>query len=297
MTHKRPFCRLGTALVTPFNKKGNIDFDALRALIDFQVENGADFLVPTGTTGESCTLSLKEHTKVIRFTVEVTDGRVPVLAGTGSNSTKEAVELTRSALECGAGGALVVSPYYNKPNRKGIEEYYREVASVRLPVVLYDAPGRTACGVDTDLILQLAHERVICGIKWASGNMDQLMHLLRDRPNDFTVLSGDDALTYALMALGGDGVISVLSNIVPERMSSLIGQIRSRSPEALKTHYELLELMEAMFIDTNPIPAKTALSLIFPNILPAYFRSPMCEMDPEKHEKLKEILTRSMVIC
>lgn len=288
------FQGLGTALTTPFKGDGKVDYEALERLIITQVKEGVNFLVPCGTTGESPTLNHNEHKKVIAFTVTTAKrmkGGFPVLAGTGSNSTDEAVELTLEAKKAGADGVLVVSPYYNKPMPAGFLDYYRQIAAVGLPVILYDIPGRTAKGVPTDVILQLAKEGVICGIKWASGDINQLMDVIKNRPDGFTVLSGDDNLTFPLMALGGNGVISVLSNLVPADMARFIGLVKNSNREVAKEeHFRLLDLMRAMFIETNPIPVKTAMSLMSPEIFKANFRSPMCEMAPENKAKLEKVL-------
>ncbi|MDX1607733.1 MAG: 4-hydroxy-tetrahydrodipicolinate synthase, partial [Candidatus Spechtbacterales bacterium] len=221
MTNKK-FSGLGTALITPFNETGDIDYDILTFLVRQQLKGGVDFLVPCGTTGESPTLSHREHLEVIEHTFYVTDNAVPILAGTGSNSTHEAVRLTREAKKLGADGSLAVAPYYNKPEPAGHRHYYESIAEVGLPVILYDIPGRTGRGVPTELIVDLANEGVIKGVKWASGDHNQLVDIINNTPEDFTVLSGDDAYTYGLLALGGNGAISVLSNLLPQEMSSMV---------------------------------------------------------------------------
>lgn len=286
---------LGTALITPFDKNGEIDFKAFNFLLSRQIET-VDFLVPCGTTGESPTLSHQEHIDVIRHTVEEAAGRVLVVAGTGSNSTKEAAALTEGAKGAGADGALVVSPYYNKPTVNGLRHYYKSVAEVGLPVILYDIPGRTARGVPTELIIELANDGVIAGVKWASGDQDQLMALISETPSDFSVLSGDDAFTYGLMAQGGDGAISVLSNILPADLYSMVTDCSYGNwDHAVRRHYKYLPLMRAMFLETNPIPIKTAFHLVYSDahggIAPEpYFRSPMIGMENENLKTLKEIL-------
>lgn len=288
------FRGLGVAMVTPF-RNGKVDFKALGFLTDHLIDGGVDFLVPCGTTAESPTLIFGEHIAVIEAVVETvlknTDGRVPVLAGTGSNSTKEAVELTKAAKNVGANGVLVVSPYYNKPMKAGFLDYYRQIAKVGLPVILYDIPGRTGKGVPTDVILELAKEGSIKGIKWASGDIAQLMQIVRNAPEGFDIFSGDDNLTFILMALGGHGVISVVGNIVPEKMSSLVNHLSSwRMAAGQKEHYHLSDLMQVMFLETNPIPVKTALHLMYPKVFAEEFRSPMGIMEKDTRAKLKKVL-------
>lgn len=288
------FLGLGTALVTPFKKQdGEVDWEKFEELVIRQTNKGADFLVPCGTTGESPTLTHREHQLLIMITVKAgkrANEDITILAGTGSNSTKEAVELTEAAKIAGADGALVISPYYNKPTPDGFRDYYRQIAKVGLPVVLYDIPGRTAKGVPTDVILELAHEGAICGIKWASGDIEQLKTIINNCPNDFSVLSGDDNRTLELMELGGDGVVSVLSNLMPAFMNGFVVDMRNGMwKEAEKTNNLIMDLMKAMFIETNPIPVKTALALR--GVLPgAYFRSPMVPMESGNLEEFKNIL-------
>lgn len=293
------FRGLGTALITPFNKDGGVYWEALERLVVSQINKGVDFLVPCGTTGESPTLNFDEHKKIMAVVVAAAkraNGGAKILAGTGANSTEESVDLTKEAKKVGADGVLVVSPYYNKPMPAGFLDYYRQIAKVGLPVVLYDIPGRTAKGVPTDVILQLAKEGSIYGLKWASGDINQLMDVIKGAPDDFTVLSGDDNLTFPLMALGGDGVISVLSNLIPERMSAFVKMMLNEEWDAAREeHYWLLDLMRAMFIETNPIPVKTAMALA--GMLPlAVFRSPMSEMAPANLEKLKAILKNYLLL-
>lgn len=290
------FKGVGTALITPFDAEGDVDYETLEFLVNFQIANNVNFLVPCGTTGESPTLSSQEHVDVVRAVVEYADGRVPVLAGTGSNSTREAVYFTEEADEAGADGALVVSPYYNKPTPKGFWGYYEQVAEVGLPVVLYDIPGRTAQGVPTDVILDLAHEGIIAGVKWASGDRSQLMDMVKGTPDDFSVVSGNDDSTLELMVLGGDGVISVASNIVPIFVNALVqGCSRGDFVKSRRIHYDLLPLFRALFLETNPIPVKTAFHLLHGrgggvvDETPR-FRSPMCKMDKENLKALQSVL-------
>jgi 4-hydroxy-tetrahydrodipicolinate synthase len=281
-----------TALVTPFALNSQIDWAALHCQVERQIESGIRGLVPCGTTGESPTLSHDEHDEVIRSVVKKANGRVPVLAGTGSNNTAEAVRLTQAAKQSGADGALVVAPYYNKPSQDGIMNYYRAVAKVGLPVVLYDIPGRCGGqGVSAQTILALAHEGVIVGLKWASGNFDQLQDVLAGRPEGFNVFSGDDNLTFPAMCLGADGVVSVAANLVPKHIVDLVTDLAlAMMMVGRARHFYLLPLMRAMFLETNPVPVKTALAMAWPGVFQEAFRSPLCRMSPENREKLWGVL-------
>ncbi|MDD4900965.1 MAG: 4-hydroxy-tetrahydrodipicolinate synthase [Patescibacteria group bacterium] len=286
---------VGTALITPFRENGAVCYPAFKFLVEKQINGSVNFLVPCGTTGESPTLDHAEHQEVIARVIKEVDGRVPVLAGTGSNSTAEAVSLTIAAKKFGADGVLAVMPYYNKPTPDGIKDYYRQVAKVGLPVVLYDIPGR--CGgamVPAQIILELAREGTICGLKWASGNLDQLQDVLSDRPENFRLMSGDDNLTYPAMCLGANGVISVASNLVPREITGLVYESRLRDigmqSKARRRHFKLLPLMRAMFLETNPIPVKTALAMMYPEQVKMVFRSPLVPMAPENQAKLRVVL-------
>ena len=279
-----------TALVTPFQKDGAIDEDALRQLVDFQIEKGVNGLLPCGTTGESPTLDHREHNKVIDIVIDEAKGRVPVMAGTGSNSTKEAIDLTKHAKAAGADYSLQVAPYYNKPTQKGFYEHFTAIAdAVDIPLILYNIPGRTAKNIETPTVLRLAKNKNIVGVKEASGDINQMMDVLQNRPADFAVLSGDDNLTFPLAALGGDGIISVASNIVPHEVSTMTKlALEGRWDEARKQHFLLLPLFKAMFIETNPIPIKTALAM--KGMMEEVFRAPMCTMEPENRTKLETAL-------
>lgn len=295
------FTGLGTALITPFDSTGKVDYDALAFLLKEQAGH-VDFLVPCGTTGESPTLSDEEMHQIIWTANNIPDRKMPVLAGTGSNDTKKAVYFTEIAKASGADGVLVVSPYYNKPMEKGLRDYYEQVAGVGLPVVLYDIPGRTAKGVPTELITALAKEEVICGVKWASGDHSQLMRLVNETPDNFTVLSGDDIFTLGLMAYGGDGAISVVSNIVPEKMKNMLqGFNAGEFDYAKRLHYAFLPLMRAMTVETNPIPVKTAFHWIYSKFPKSsfgerpYFRSPMSEMEESSLAVLKQVVSKYFI--
>jgi 4-hydroxy-tetrahydrodipicolinate synthase len=252
-----------TALITPF-RDGAVDEAALRDLIEWQIESGVDGLVPCGSTGESATLSHAEHERVIKITVEQARKRVPVVAGTGSNATAEAIRLTAAAREMGADGALLISPYYNKPTQDGIYKHYKMIAaSVDLPLIVYNIPGRTASNIAPDTFARMAEIKNVVGVKEASGSMDQVSDMIRLCGDRFAILSGDDALTLPVMALGGRGVISTCSNVVPRQMHELTAAAAAGNfTRARELHYQLLALIRALFIETNPIPVKQALALM-----------------------------------
>jgi 4-hydroxy-tetrahydrodipicolinate synthase len=261
---RRSFAGAGTALVTPFDRSGGLDEAALRRLVRRQVEGGIDVLVPCGTTGESATLSADEQARVIEIALEQAGGKLPVLAGAGSNDTRAAVEKARRAAALGAQGVLSVGPYYNKPNPDGYYGHFAAVAdAITIPVVYYNVPGRTGSNIDLKTQLRLAQHPNIVGVKEASGSLPQVMELLRDRPAGFEVLSGDDANTVAFMALGAEGVISVAANQVPGRMSALVAACRKGDfAEARRLHQALLRLMNLNFVESNPIPVKASLALL-----------------------------------
>jgi 4-hydroxy-tetrahydrodipicolinate synthase len=251
-----------TALVTPF-RDGEIDAPALHALVDHQIDAGIDGVVPCGSTGESATLSHAEHRRVVEIAVEAAGGRIPVVAGTGSNNTREAIELTLHAKEAGADGALLISPYYNKPTQEGIFAHFEAVArETGLPLVVYNIPGRTASNIAPGTLARLADVDSIVGVKEACGDLDQIAHVVAACRDDFAVLSGDDALTLPLLAIGGKGVISVSSNVAPREMLELVREARAgRFDRALGVHQRLLPLFDALFCETNPIPVKAAVAL------------------------------------
>ena len=251
-----------TALVTPF-RDGEIDAPALHALVDHQIDAGIDGVVPCGSTGESATLSHAEHRRVVEIAVEAAGGRIPVVAGTGSNNTREAIELTLHAKEAGADGAILISPYYNKPTQEGIFAHFEAVArETGLPLVVYNIPGRTASNIAPGTLARLADVDSIVGVKEACGDLDQIAHVVAACRDDFAVLSGDDALTLPLLAIGGKGVISVSSNVAPREMLELVREARAgRFDRALGVHQRLLPLFDALFCETNPIPVKAAVAL------------------------------------
>ena len=271
-----------TALVTPF-KKGKVDEKSMQKIVHYQIENGTDGLVPCGTTGESPTLSNEEHRRVIEIVVDAADKKVPVIAGTGSNSTEEAVALTAFAKKAGADGALLATPYYNKPTQEGLYRHYEKVAkSVDLPIILYNIPGRSVVNISPETIARLAKISNIVAIKEASGSMDQTSHILS--LCRLTVLSGDDSLTLPLLALGGKGVISVISNILPGTVSEMVDAYFAGNHEKAKVlHYKLFSLCRAMFIETNPIPIKRAMKLL--GFCDDELRLPLCPMS-EHNEKI-----------
>ena len=252
-----------TALVTPF-RDGALDVPALRELIEWQIQSGIDGLVPCGSTGESATLTHAEHDAVVKLTIEQARRRVPVIAGTGSNSTAEAIRLTVAAAEMGADGALLLSPYYNKPTQDGIYRHYKTIAaSVQIPILLYNIPGRTASNITPETVARLAEIKNIVGIKEASGSMDQTSDILKLAGDKITILSGDDSLTVSVIALGAKGVISTCSNAVPREMHDLAtAALAGDFAKAREIHYRLLPLMRALFVETNPIPVKQALAFM-----------------------------------
>ncbi len=278
------------AIVTPF-KKGKVDEKALGDLIEWHIAQGTNAIVPCGTTGESATLDYKEHYRVIDFAVKTVSKRVPVIAGTGANSTDETIEITKHAKKSGADAALLVSPYYNKPTQEGLYRHYKAVAeAVDIPIVLYNVPGRTAVNILPSTVARLAEIKNIVAIKEATGDMKQVSEVIRLCGDRTTVISGDDFTTLPLLALGGKGVISVSANVAPKDVSSMCSLwMKGQHDKARAIHYKLEPLNAAMFIETNPIPVKTALAMM--GKIQEEFRLPLCEMAPANKEKLKKVLT------
>ena len=275
------------AIVTPF-KDGAVDETSLRQLIEFQIANGTDGIVPCGTTGESATLSFQEHERVIEITVEQVNKRVPVLAGTGSNNTEEAIRLTRHARKAGADGALMISPYYNKPTQEGLYQHFKTVAErVDIPIFVYNIPGRTAVNMEPSTIARLAKIDNIVGIKEASGSMKQITDIISLCDERFVVLSGEDYLTYPLLCVGGKGVISVVSNVAPREMADLckLG-LEGNVAAARKLFYRLLPVCHALFYETNPAPVKAAL-LMMKRIASDEVRLPLVPMSEPNRERLR----------
>ena len=283
------------AIVTPF-RNGQVDYDGLKKLIEFQIDNGTHGIVACGTTGESPTLSHAEHKQVIQFTVKTVNGRVPVMAGTGSNSTAEASELTQFALDAGANASLNVCPYYNKPTERGVIAHFRHIAdNCELPIILYNIPGRTGINMSVETILTLAKHKNIVGIKEASGSVDQASQILERCPKDFAVLSGDDALTLPIMALGGTGVVSTTSNVAPRLMATLCNEaLEGNFKRARDIHTQLVPLMQAMFCESNPVPAKSALAMM--GLIENDVRLPLVPLTPQHVEQVRQAIKALNII-
>lgn len=277
------------AIVTPL-QDGKVDEKSLRGLIEFQIANGTQGIVPCGTTGESATLTHEEHEKVIAITVDVCKGRVPVLAGTGSNSTAEAIRLTQAAQKAGADGSLLITPYYNKPTQEGLYNHFTAIANeTDLPIILYNVPSRTSVNMLPTTVERLARIKNIIGIKEASGSLQQISEIIFLCGEGFTVLSGDDQLLWPILAVGGKGVISVTANILPEKVSRLCSLAADgKIDEARALHYELRKINDALFMETNPIPVKTALWLM-EKISPE-LRPPLSPLSDQNLQELKSIL-------
>ena len=288
------------AIVTPFSaadgsasggKKSEIDEKRLRDLIDFQIGQGTSGIVPCGTTGESATLDFQEHEAVIRITIEQVKKRVPVIAGTGSNSTQEAIMLTQQAASAGADASLQVSPYYNRPTQRGLYAHFKAIAqSVKIPIILYNIAGRTGVNIEPETIAKLAKDcKNIVAVKEASGSLDQMSRIKQLCPKEFDLISGDDGLTLPVLSIGGIGIISVVANIVPADVANLVAAFaKGDFKKAKELHYKLLPLIKAVFLETNPIPIKTAMGLL--GMCEPGLRLPMCNMSDDNLEKLKQAL-------
>jgi 4-hydroxy-tetrahydrodipicolinate synthase len=286
-----------TAIVTPFKEDESLDEEALRGLVKFQIENKIDGIVPCGTTGESPTLDHEEHHKVIEIVIDEVKGKVPVIAGTGSNSTAEAVNLTKKAADVGANASLQVCPYYNKPTQEGLFRHFSAIAkAVDIPIVVYNIKGRTGINMETATLARLAKEHSnIVAVKEASGDINQMKDVLNTLPKEFDVLSGDDKMTIPLMEAGGKGVISVASNIIPNKVHELTQYaLNGDLKKAKEMHNKLLPLFDGLFIETNPLPIKAALAM--KGMIKEVYRLPMCEMKLENKEKLKKILEDSKIL-
>lgn len=277
------------ALVTPF-RDGKVDEKALRALVDWQIEQGTDGIVPCGTTGEAPTLSYEEHEKVISIVVEQSNRRVPILAGAGSNSTENAIKLTKQAKRAGAHGSLHVTPYYNKPTQQGLYLHYEAIAkAVDLPMMLYNVPGRTAVNMDAATTIRLSKIENIVGTKEAAGNLEQVATILAGVSKNFVVFSGDDALNLQVYALGGSGCISVTANVVPKRVAKVWNLHNTKQKEGAAAEQEALQpLNKVLFIETNPLPAKTALAMM--GRCQEEFRLPLCPMEDWNRQELQKVL-------
>ena len=290
------FRGLGVALVTPFSEDLSIDIQSFRKHIEFQIENGVKLLIPAGTTGESVTMSVEEQLLVIQETVKAAKDRAKILAGVGGNNTAEVVIRAHAVLELGIDGILSSSPAYNKPTQQGLVEHYRTLAGqVDCPIVIYNVPGRTSSNVLPETVLKLAEIKNIVGIKESSADFDQVMSLLKDRPRGFSILSGEDNLTFPLIAAGADGVISVVANQAPRLMSEMVeASLAGEYDKARDLHYHLLPLMRANFLETNPIPVKAALEMM--GRMKARYRLPLVPLSPEVAPKLQEALHQAGLI-
>ncbi len=284
------------ALITPF-RRGQVDTQGIRRLVEFHIARGTSCLVPCGTTGESATLSHEEHEQVIETVIEASGGRLPVIAGTGSNNTEEALRLTRHAQRAGADAALLISPYYNRPTQEGLYQHFRTIAeAVDLPLVPYNIASRTGVNIEPETFARLAQLPHIVGVKEASGSLEQMSRIKALCPKDFVLLSGDDALTLPVLAIGGTGVISVVANVVPAEVARMIRAFeQGHLPLAREIHFRLLGLTKAMFMETNPIPVKTAMGLMG-LIEEASLRLPLCSMGEGNLLKLKEVLRSHRLI-
>lgn len=282
-----------TALVTPFTTNGSVDEECLRKLVQRQIDAGVNLLVPCGTTGESVTLSEAEDQRVIQITVETARGRARVVAGTGSNSTAAAIEYSQAARRLGVDGVLVVAPYYNKPTQEGLYAHFSAIAQAvpDLPIMLYNVPGRTSSNISAQTTLRLAQAcENIVAMKEASGNLSQIMEILRNRPEGFCVLSGDDAITLPLIALGAEGIVSVASNEAPDLMARMVElALSGRWDEARILHYRLLPLMEVNFIESSPGPVKAAMAMM--GLLEENFRLPLVPVQENSRTRIREVLT------
>jgi 4-hydroxy-tetrahydrodipicolinate synthase len=291
MAAQTKFRGTATAIITPFKKDGSIDEAALRRFVDFQINGGVEALVPLGTTGEYSTLSMIEQQRVIEIVIEQGNGRAKIFAGAGSNNTAEVIEKTRFSKQAGADAVLIVGPYYNKPTQNGYVQHFKAVAdAVDIPIIVYNVPGRTSGNIEAGTLLRMAEEIPnVVMVKEASCNMAQVMEIARNKPKDFSLLSGDDALAYSIIALGGDGCISVISNEVPKEYSHLMHLcLKGEWTEALQLHYRLLPLMNINFIESSPIPVKTALAMM--GMIEESFRLPLVPITEPSRAKLKKVL-------
>ncbi len=294
MTMKIDWMRgCATALVTPFKADGAFDEDRMRALVERQINGGVRLLVPCGTTGESATMTEEEDARVIATTIDVARGRAKVIAGAGSNSTASAVEYSQRARDLGADAVLQVAPWYNKPTQEGLYAHFSAIANAvpEMPIMLYNVPGRTSSNIAAQTTLRLARDfENIVAIKEASGNLSQIMEILRERPAGFAVLSGDDAVTLPLIALGGDGIVSVASNEIPDLMSQMTNlALEGKWDEARALHYRILPLMEVNFIESSPGPVKAAMAIM--GLLEENFRLPMVAITEKSRNQVREVIS------
>ncbi len=287
---RKSFQGTGTAMITPFKADGSIDEQALRRFVDFQIDGGVDMLLPCGTTGEGATLDDDETDRVVRIVIEQAKGRVPIIVGAGSNSTAKAVQMAKRVRKLGADGVLSVGPYYNKPTQQGYYEHFRSIAEAEnIPIIVYNVPGRTGGNIEAKTMLRLAEIPNIVAVKEASGNIGQIMDIIRDAPQNFSVLSGDDAMALPVIAVGGHGIVSVVSNEAPAMMSAMIhAALGGNLTQAKELHYKLLPLMNINFIESNPIPVKAALAMM--GLIEENYRLPLVRITPASREKLAKVV-------
>ncbi len=294
---KRKFSGVYTAIVTPFNEKEEVDYGKLKELIKFNIDNGVSGIVPCGTTGESPTLSFDEHMKVVAETVKACKGRCQVIAGAGSNSTRHAIELSKKVEALGADGILSVNPYYNKPTQEGLYRHFKAIAdSVKIPIVVYNIKGRTGVNVETATLMRLIKDcKNIIAVKEASGDLNQMKDVIKQRPNYFSVLSGDDGITLDLIKAGGDGIVSVASNVIPKEMSEMTKlALEGKYDAAKKLNDKMAPFFEVEFVETNPIPIKAA--LVIQGKIKEVYRLPMCELRPQSKDKLLAVMKNMKLI-
>jgi len=284
------FGRLITAMVTPFDDNFEINYDRAGSLAEHLAENGSESIVIAGTTGESPTLNVEEKAKLFKTVVEAVKGKAKVIAGSGSNSTRQSIEITKKAEEAGVDGAMLVVPYYNKPPQDGLYEHFKEIASnTGLPIMLYNVPGRTSINMAAQTTIRLAEIDNIFAIKEASGDMDQISYIIKETPDEFLVYSGDDSMTLPMMAVGGHGVVSVAGHVAGKLLTSMIrAYVQGNTAEAAALHGKLMPVFKGMFISTNPVPAKTSLNLKGINVGPV--RRPLIEMTDEQKKALEKVL-------
>ena len=283
------FSGTATAIITPFKKDGSVDEEALRKLVDFQEKNGVGTIVPCGSTGESATLSPEEHIHVVSIVIDQAK-KAKIVAGAGSNSTSEAINFSRSVMDLGADGILSISPYYNKPSQEGIYQHYKAISeAVDIPIVVYNVPGRTGSNITAETTLRMAELEGIAAVKEASGNMEQIQMILAERPKGFLVLSGDDALTFPMMALGAEGTISVASNCIPKEVSTIVDLCRrNKFIEARDIHLRMMPLFKGLFMESNPIPIKYIMKKL--GFTTGALRLPLTEISAENKKRMDKIL-------
>lgn len=286
----------GTALVTPFQNNGSLDEKSMRELTEWQVQNKIEFLVPCGSTGEGVTLSKSERIRVFEIVLEQVNGRIPIVAGTGTNSTTDSIEITKGAKRAGVEIVLLVGPYYNKPTQDGFYQHFiKIVEECNVKAVIYNVPGRTGSNILPETTLRLAEHENIIAVKEASNNLEQIMQIIKYKPRNFSLLSGEDSLTLPIIASGGNGVISVISNEVPKEYGDLVRfALKGNFKKAQQIHYKLFDLMKANFIESNPIPVKTALWMM--KKIKENFRLPLTKMKPENKAILRRVLENLKVI-